>query len=149
MQISILVGKELSDLDIWLGLHATILSCRSNSKIRKFLLPSSEDETYSDSKLNSSSVAYMKGNAQWEMLELYLVSNFFCSSGIWFFLLLFCYLIWFVHFYCQFTRYSVLVVRLLAQMFLGLFSSFHLLYFWGMVGYIGIWIWLHTLFHKS
>lgn len=44
----------------------------SNSRSGKFLLPSSEDETHSDAKINSSSVAHVKGNTQWETLELYL-----------------------------------------------------------------------------
>ncbi|ONK68142.1 uncharacterized protein A4U43_C05F7880 [Asparagus officinalis] len=44
----------------------------SNSKIGNFLLPFSEDEIYTDANIKSRSVAPMKGNAQWEMLELYL-----------------------------------------------------------------------------
>lgn len=46
------------------------------------MLPSSEDETHSDAKINSSSVVHVKGNTQWETLELYLVSSF-CTADLW------------------------------------------------------------------
>ncbi|XP_008801415.2 nuclear pore complex protein NUP160 [Phoenix dactylifera] len=45
----------------------------SNVKASNLLLPSSEDDTYADGKLNSSPVIHQfKGNGQWETLEVYL-----------------------------------------------------------------------------
>lgn len=52
----------------------TFVDFRSNVKASNLLLPSSEEDTYADGKLNVSPASHQfKGSGQWETLEVYLV----------------------------------------------------------------------------